>query len=77
MRVIVPLTDWKDRYDFAEWLVKIEPDEQNNIDKTFAADAFQVRSVSLQRFVQIVGKLTDEKMKQVEKALSVVFKISV
>ncbi len=75
LRVIVPLTDWKERYAAAEWLVKIEPNKINNLDKTSAADAFQVRSVSIQRFDKKLGKLSDEKMSEIENALAVVLKI--
>lgn len=75
LRVIVPLTDWKERYAAAEWLVKIEPDNINNLDKVSAADAFQVRSISIQRFANKCGKLPNETMLEIEKALAVVLKI--
>lgn len=29
LKVIVPITDWKDRYQVAAWMVKIEPDPMN------------------------------------------------
>jgi len=74
LRVIVPLTDWKERYSAAEWLVKIEPDGQNNLDKVSAADAFQVRSVSIQRFDKKIGALSNDKMREIENALAVVFR---
>jgi mRNA interferase MazF len=50
LKVIVPLTDWKDRYDIAPWMVKIMPDKNNNLSKPSAADCFQVRSLSELRF---------------------------
>ena len=75
LRDIVPLTDWKDRYAAAEWLVKIEPDAANNLDKISAADAFQVRSVSIKRFENKFGELSADKMRKIVKALGVVFKI--
>lgn len=46
LKVIVPLTEWKDRYAAAAWLVRVEPDGQNGLRKLSAADAFQVRSVA-------------------------------
>ncbi len=30
LRVIVPLTDWKERYSIAPWMVEISPDKKNN-----------------------------------------------
>ena len=74
LRVIVPLTDWKERYSAAEWLVKIEPDVQNNLNKISAADAFQVRSVSIQRFDKKIGESSNDKMREIENALAVVFR---
>ena len=39
LRVIVPLTDWKDRYQVAPWMVRIEPAKGNGLAKVSAADA--------------------------------------
>lgn len=33
LKVIVPLTDWKDRYSIAPWMVKITSDKHNNLTK--------------------------------------------
>jgi len=46
LKVIVPITDWKDRYHIAAWMVKIEPDSVNGLTKTSGMDCFQVRSLS-------------------------------
>jgi mRNA interferase MazF len=53
----VPITDWKDRYDEAVWMTKVEPSNDNGLSKTSAADAFQVRSVSKDRFVEKLGNI--------------------
>lgn len=52
LRIIVPLTEWKDRFSIAPWMVKIEPDTRNGITKTSSLDCFQVRSVSEDRFIK-------------------------
>jgi len=57
LKVIVPITDWKDRYAQAPWMVRLEPSLENGLFKTSTADAFQVRSVSEQRFVNRMGRL--------------------
>ena len=41
LKVIVPLTDWKEKYQAAPWMIKIKPDEQNGLSKESAADTFQ------------------------------------
>ena len=33
LKIIVPVTDWKDRYAVAPWMVKLTPDPQNKLTK--------------------------------------------
>src|SRR4051794_29123070 len=55
LKVIVPLTDWKERYSIAFWMVKIIPDKDNHLTKDSAADCFQVRSVAEERLMKKLG----------------------
>jgi mRNA interferase MazF len=75
LKVIVPITDWKDRYALAPWMVQLEPDAANGLEKLSAADAFQIRSVSQNRFVRRLGALPDSTMQALTKALAVVLSI--
>jgi mRNA interferase MazF len=76
LRVIVPVTDWKEHYAQAPWLVRLQPTSTNGLAKTSAADAFQVRSVSEQRFARHIGALAPEAMAQIAEALKVVLKLA-
>ena len=58
LKVIVPVTEWKDRYAVAPWMVRLEPDRTNGLTKPSAADAFQVRSLAQQRLTQRLGRST-------------------
>lgn len=40
LKVIVPITDWKERYSIAPWMVRLEADAESGLDKNSAADAF-------------------------------------
>jgi len=42
LKFIVPITDWKDRFDIAPWMVKIEPNSTNGLSKTSSVDCFQI-----------------------------------
>jgi mRNA interferase MazF len=75
LRVIVPVTEWKERYAAAPWMVRLSPSAMNGLDKPSAADAFQVRSVATQRFVRLVGVLPNAEMKAIGGALAIVFRI--
>jgi mRNA interferase MazF len=75
LRVIVPITEWKDRYDVAPWMVQILPSSENGLDKLSSADAFQVRSLAHQRFVRKLGHLSDAVMWSISRALATVLNI--
>lgn len=75
LRVIVPLTDWKDKYSVASWMVKVESNATTNLTKTSAADCFQVRSVSKTRFIKKLGKIDELTTAQIEKSLAAVLSI--
>ena len=75
-QVIVPITDWKDRYAVAVWMVKLVPDGDNLLSKPSSANCFQVRSVSTDRFIKKIGVVGDEIMQEIETALAKVLKIS-
>ena len=75
LRVIVPITEWKDKYSVAPWMVRLVPDAENGLDKLSGADTFQVRSLSQARFVQQLGKLSEAAMQEITKALAVVLAI--
>ncbi len=75
LKVIVPVTDWKEHYAVAPWMVKLDADSRNGLAKPSAADSFQVRSVSQERFVQQIGKISDHHLRQIAEALAVVLRI--
>ena len=58
LKIIVPITDWKDRYETAPWMTKVEPDKVNGLTKVSTADSFQIRSVSQERFVKRIGTVS-------------------
>jgi len=75
LRVIVPITEWKDRFSIAPWIVRLEPDSKNGLSKVSAVDTFQVRSVSQERFVQQLGTVEESFLKKIENALAIVLHI--
>jgi mRNA interferase MazF len=75
MRVIIPITTWKDRYTMAPWLVQIKPNKQNGLDKLSAADTFQIRSLSTERFIRAIGKIDGETLSAILDGVKVVLGI--
>ncbi|MDD3567580.1 MAG: type II toxin-antitoxin system PemK/MazF family toxin, partial [Bacteroidales bacterium] len=75
LKIIVPLTDWKEKYEIAPWMVYIKPDSINNLTKVSAADCFQIRSISEERFIRKIGKISSENLEDIKDALSKVLAI--
>jgi mRNA interferase MazF len=75
LRVIVPVTEWKERYAAAPWMVRLSPSAMNGLDKPSAADTFQVRSLSTQRFVRRIGSMTNAEMMAISRALAIALRI--
>jgi len=75
LKIIVPITDWKDRYEIAPWMIKIEPNSKNGLTKESSADCFQVRSLSEDRFVKRLGIISDSIMEEIRIGLSKVLSI--
>ncbi len=75
LKIIVPVTDWNERYEVAPWMIKIDPNKQNNLSKPSAIDCFQIRCVSENRFVKQLGTINTEISDEIKIALSKVLSI--
>ena len=75
LKIIIPVTDWKDKYSVATWMVKLISDQQNKLTKDSAADCFQIRSVAEERCVKKLGQVNNDTMDKIRKALATVLNI--
>ena len=75
MKIIVAVTDWKAKYEIAPWMVKIIPDAENKLLKESSADCFQVRSVSQDRFISNIGKVSDSVSDDIKSGLARILSI--
>ncbi len=75
LKIIVPITDWKESYSIASWMVRILPDEETGLTKTSPADCFQVRSLSKERFVKRIGNISPPTAEKIKASLSKVLSI--
>ncbi len=72
LKLVAPITDWKDYFSDNVWHVKIEPGSDNGLTKTSAVDTFQLRSVDVRRFVRKLGVLSSSQMLEVVFAIAAV-----
>ena len=75
LKVIVPITDWKEPFATRPWMIRLDPNVTNGLGKLSGADTFQVRSVSETRLVKQLGKLDDTAMVAISEALAIVLAI--
>ena len=75
LKVIVPITDWKEAFSIRPWMVRVEPSHENGLTKLSGVDTFQIRSVAESRLVRRIGNIIDEDLVLIEKALTVVLKL--
>ncbi|MBK9556144.1 MAG: type II toxin-antitoxin system PemK/MazF family toxin [Chitinophagales bacterium] len=66
LKIIVPITDWKERYSIAPWMIKIEPNTTNGLSKTSAADCFQIRSLSQERLKKKLGDVDEATFNEIK-----------
>ena len=70
LRIVVPVTGWDDAYEERPWMVPLEPSRRNGLTKPSAADGFQVKSVSLERFARRVGHLEEPWLEEIAAAVA-------
>ena len=70
LKIIVPLTAWKEAFKDAPWHVLVEPTSENGLSKKSSADTYQVRSISEKRLVNRLGEVSDQVIEQIEKGLA-------
>jgi mRNA interferase MazF len=70
LRMGVPITDWKAHYSSLPWLVNLPASTVNGLIKESAADAFQTKSVSLQRLVRPIGQISTAQAVDIASAIA-------
>jgi mRNA interferase MazF len=69
LRMVVPITGWKDNWATTPWLIHILPGKRNGLTKASAADAFQAKSLSIERFQKRLGVLKADEVEQIAAAI--------
>ena len=70
LKIIVPLTDWKEHYSIAPWMIVIHPSIQNGLTKKSSADCFQIRSVSETRLIKRIGNISFAEIRQIQDGIA-------
>ena len=71
LKIVVPITEWKDRYAAYPWFIHLTPTPGTGLSKESGADAFQVKSLSETRFLDKLGELTADQLDDIANAIAV------
>lgn len=72
IKLVAPLTDWKDHYAPNLWHVRIDPDPSNGLSKPSAVDALQLRGMDTQRFIRQLGEISQDSLEEIVLAIAAV-----
>ncbi len=77
IKLVAPITDWKDWYAGNLWHIKLNPNSDNALSKDSSVDTLQLRGVDLQRFIRKLGSLSSEEMNSITIAIVTVIEAEI
>jgi mRNA interferase MazF len=72
IKLVAPITDWKDHYSRNIWHVRIDPDPRNGLSKVSAVDALQLRGMDRTRFIRRWGQVSADTLEEIVLAIAAV-----
>ena len=70
LKLIAPITGWKDHFAGTMWHVRINPDSANGLTKRSAVDALQLRGVDVRRLSRKLGRVSANTMQEIAAAIA-------
>ena len=71
-RVIVLLSEWQDKFSDAIWLIRVDPNDENNLGRTSTVDAFQVHTIPTSRFIKKIGVVSVQELQHIKNAVKAI-----
>ena len=70
IKIVVPITQWKEHYIDYPWIIKIIPDDINGLSKDSSIECFQIKSFAVDRFDKKLGEIDKLLLLQVHKTIA-------
>ena len=70
LRIVVPVTEWKDKFAVCPWFTEISPSTSNGLMKLSGADGFQIKSMSCERFNRRLGWVSASELEDIILAIT-------
>jgi mRNA interferase MazF len=72
IKLVAPVTDWKEYFTPNIWHVRIDPDPTNGFTKVSAVDTLQLRGMDHRRFVRKLGQVSPTTMEEIVLAIAAI-----
>ncbi len=70
LQIVVPITGWQPVFERYFWMIQLQANSRNGLSKESAADTFQVKSLSTNRFQKKLGIVTPEEIAEIAAAIA-------
>jgi len=70
LKIVAPITNWSKQFQFYPWMFNIQNNPMNGLSKESAIDCFQVKSISIKRFIEKLGSIDDERLNNIHKVIA-------
>jgi mRNA interferase MazF len=65
LKIAIPITSWQEKFIERPFMVRIDASSDNGLDRNSAGNILQVRSLSTDRFVKKLGKVSEEILQEI------------
>ena len=65
LKIAIPITSWQEKFIDRPFMVRINANSDNGLDRDSAGNILQVRSLSTDRFVKKLGKVSEETLEEI------------
>jgi mRNA interferase MazF len=72
IKLVAPITDWKEYFVPNIWHVRIDPDLANGLTKVSAVDTLQLRGMDRQRFIRKLGQVSASTLEEIVLAIAAI-----
>lgn len=70
VKLVAPITEWKDYLAANIWHVQIAPNPTNGLTKLSAVDTLQLRGMDRERFIRKLGEISPASMEEIVLAIA-------
>lgn len=70
IKIVVPITEWKEHLSNYPWIIKVEQNSLNGLSKTSAFECFQIKSFSIARFVKKIGIIETQDVEEIHRTVA-------